>query len=127
VPNFSVREYIFCALDSLSAVSYFGGLISIPDTDLKADIKISDNFEAEIVLHELVGFRNSGLSELCRNKVINSVHYVWCDDKIFDYRNYHSKMSVSKILRPKIIEFHQKVAPTSDKNDDWLTEIKKTK
>ena len=121
---------IFCALDKLSAASYFGGLITVKNTEVSTKnipfSKNSDNFEAEVVLHELAGLRESGLSELGTNKIINTVHYVWCDNKTFDFRNYLSIMSVWKILRPDIIEFHQKVAPQSDKYDNWLVEIQKT-
>ncbi|XP_045180074.2 uncharacterized protein LOC123539497 isoform X1 [Mercenaria mercenaria] len=117
---------IFCTLDRISNVSYFGGLISVPEESLDNSQKITDGFDAEIVLHELAGFREGGLSVVGRNKVINTVHYVWCHNKTFDFRNYLSVMSVWKILRPDIIEFHQKVAPKPDKYDDWLVEIQKT-
>lgn len=117
---------IFCSLDTISHASYFGGLISVPREELDDDGRFSDKIDAEIVLHELTGFREGNVNELGNNKVLNTVHYVWCSNKTFDFRNYLSVMTVWKILRPDIIEFHQKVTPKADKYDDWLDEIRRT-
>lgn len=116
---------IFCSLDKISHMRDFGGLLSVRK-ELAGEERSSEKIDAEIVLHELDGFRETGLEELGRNKVVKSVHYVWCSNKTFDFRNYLSVMSVWKILRPDIIEFHQKVAPKEDKYDVWLDEIRKT-
>lgn len=117
---------IFCTLDRISHATYFGGYVSVPNEDAISNENLSDRIHAENVLHEFAGFREARLQELGKNTIVNSVHYVWCTNKTFDFRNYLSVMSVWKILRPDIIEFHQQVAPIPDKYDDWLVEIQKT-
>lgn len=120
VLTISYEIFIFCVLDEASHVTSSLNIHS-HNTD-----EFSDKIHAEKVLHEFAGFRNGGLQELGRNKLPNSVHYVWCENKTFDFRNYLSVMSIWKTLRPDVIEFHQKVAPKNDKYDDWLKEIKNT-
>jgi len=104
----SIKDGVFSRNDAFSAVAEEG------------------NFERQIVQNELLGFRKMDIEDLGKNDIVHTVHYVWCGNKTFTFKNYLSILSVWKLLRPDIIEFHMTGAPIYDKYNDWFEEIKRT-
>ncbi|KAK3100178.1 hypothetical protein FSP39_015819 [Pinctada imbricata] len=65
------------------------------------------------------------VSELGDFEIPNTVHYVWCYDHTIKYEQYLSIISVWKLMRPDIIEFHCRYnISEDDPYDMWLKEIK---
>ncbi|KAL4217281.1 hypothetical protein ACF0H5_023732 [Mactra antiquata] len=120
----TIYEFIiFCALDKLTDDPK---VISAGSHIRSHELKQHDIAESDKVLHELLGYVEHSVEDDSHNKIINTVHFVWCPNDTFSFQNYISILSVWKTLRPDIIEFHQKSPPKEDKYDDWLLQLQKT-
>ncbi|KAH3753969.1 uncharacterized protein LOC127848540 isoform X2 [Dreissena polymorpha] len=93
---------------------------------LVAQLSMDTKVDAMSVLSELSGFKETNIEDVGKEKIVNSVHFVWCENKTFTFANYLSVISVWKNLRPDIIEFHQTVPPLYDKYDDWFEDLRAT-
>ncbi|KAK3099240.1 hypothetical protein FSP39_001448 [Pinctada imbricata] len=72
-----------------------------------------------------VGIDKYDVSELGDFEVPNTVHYVWCYEHTIKYEQYLSIMSVWKLMRPDIIEFHCRYNVSEDDSYNmWLKELK---
>ena len=59
--------------------------------------------------------------------VPNTVHYVWCGERCFEFNHYLSMKSVLKEIKPDLIIFHYEVIPIYDTfiYNTWFDELKK--
>ena len=75
--------------------------------------KVRDNIDSTEVLN--------------RGFIPNTVHYVWCGKRWFEFNNYLSMKSVLKEVRPDLIIFHYEFLPTVDKwiYNTWFDELRK--
>ena len=58
--------------------------------------------------------------------VPNTVHYVWCGDRWFEFKHFMSVKSVIRALKPDMILLHYDIIPKIDKKyyHRWLSELK---
>lgn len=123
---------LFFTLDyRISNIPYINNVIlqrSADDINISASGGVTSlrRIHADAVLQEFSGFFDNNIDGINDEEVINSVHYVWCGNRTFTFTNYLSILSVWKILRPDVIEFHQAIPPKSDKYDNWFIELKNT-
>jgi len=123
----------FSSLERLQTVQFtdcnpFGARKAGPNTTRKKS-DVADAFEgieAKVVLKEFAGFHDAGIKSMENTSVMNTVHYVWCGNKTFEFTHYVSVLSVWKTLQPDIIEFHVQFPPISDKYNQWFEEIVRT-
>ena len=71
--------------------------------------------------------RNLASEILTSNSVINVVHYLWCERKIFEFQHYLSMVSAIKYVVPERIVFHYAHYPRHDLQfyNTWFEELKK--
>ena len=57
----------------------------------------------------------------------NTVHYVWCGERWFEFHHYLSVKSVLREVKPDLVIFHYDVLPTIDDwiYNTWFDELKK--
>ena len=84
-----------------------------------------DTIHGSKVLHELQGIVESDVNALVKSKVLNTVHYVWCPNKTIEFSQFLGILSIWKVLRPDILEFHHQFPILSDKYNDWFQELQK--
>ena len=62
------------------------------------------------------------------NLASNTVYYIWCGKRWFEYQHYMSVLSVIKEVRPDLIIFYYDQYPVSDKwiYNTWLKELKES-
>lgn len=84
-----------------------------------------DTIHADKVVHEFEGMTNPDIDELLQSKVINTVHYVWCQNKTLQFKQYLGILSIWKVLRPDILEFHHEFPLKSYNYNNWIDELQK--
>ena len=64
---------------------------------------------------------------LNKNYMPNTVHYVWCGKRSFQFKHYLSMKSVMREVQPDLIIFHHEVLPVVDKwiYNTWFDELRK--
>ncbi|WAR10097.1 hypothetical protein MAR_035173 [Mya arenaria] len=119
--------YQLAILNAIETIDSVHQVVNVrsSDYDVTSAYEIR-NIAALAVQQELAGFRGEDLRDIGKSEILKSVHYVWCGNRTFTFKNYLSVLSVWKILRPDIIEFHQTATPKEDKYDDWFNELKRT-
>lgn len=63
-------------------------------------------------------------NDLGQQVVPNTVFYVWCGNRTFEYIHYLSVRSVWTHMEPDLLEIHYKTPPQQDKYNDWLDSLK---
>ena len=91
--------------------------------DIRQDL---DAIHAEKVLSEFEGMVETDLKDLVTAKVQNTVHYVWCPNKTLEFKQYLGIISIWKVLRPDILEFHHQHPLKSHKYNNWIDELQKS-
>ena len=95
-------------------------------TDLNAKLTgKTESVHAAQVLQEFEGIKELSLDALAEAKVPNTVYYLWCPNHTLEFRQYLGILSIWKIMRPDIIEFHHQFPLKPDKYNNWLEELQK--
>ena len=82
--------------------------------------EVKDNISESNISRTNVGILNY-------KHVPNTVHYVWCGERCFQFNHYLSMKSVLKEIKPDLIIFHYEVLPIYDTfiYNTWFDELKK--
>ena len=124
----------FCTLDEINlrqtvvqeaAVQPHSNVRKLDALKTAQDKHNLDTVHSDKVLHEFQGMEEADIDELVKSNVINTVHYVWCSNKSIEFSQFLGILSIWKILRPDILEFHHQFPLTSDKYNDWFEELQK--
>ncbi|GFO30337.1 hypothetical protein PoB_005684200 [Plakobranchus ocellatus] len=77
-----------------------------------------------LVYPELLKMRPRDVNEVDGRVIPNTVHYIWCGNRTFEYRHFLSVMAVWKVLEPDAIEFRYENEPREDKYNTWYSQIR---
>ena len=77
--------------------------------------------------HPLITVKHGEENLLNHLYVANTVHYVWCGKRWFEFQHYLSMKSVLMEVNPDLIIFHYEVLPVVDKwiYNTWFDELRK--
>ena len=115
-----------CTLDKINSGNAFMKQIVVKTHQDLDNLRDLETVHTDKVLHEFGGMTEVDLNDLVKAKVHNTVHYVWCPNKTLEFKQYLGLISIWKVLRPDILEFHHQFPLKSDKYNNWIYELQKS-